>query len=204
MRRLRESVRPRAVPGLDDLAIYSCTHSGVARQVLLAAKRNGDIRLIRVLALVLGYAIHALLSCSSEQQAILVPVSSGAKTRKKVFGDFATQLAYAWVEQAGVTGSVVQPLLHQRGAVHSQKGLSRGERAVTAADRWWVSKMSKVSETSTGGVSPRASPRPAIVIDDVVTTGATVTHAITALREAGYSVLGAASVNHRSIQRPGE
>lgn len=194
-RRLRKSVVPGFVAGLDERIAYSTLHTSVARKLMLRAKSCGDARLVRLLARLLGHAINALARDANvdlRQGAILVPVRSGAATRSQVFGDFAALLAQAWAAGVGTDAITVRQLLHQRMFAGTQKGLSRVARQSRAPHRWMVDQ------------SPPARASPVIVIDDVVTTGATLVSACEVLRSHGWSVIGGAAVSHRSIQQPGE
>jgi predicted amidophosphoribosyltransferase len=78
-------------------------------------------------------------------------------------------------------------LLAQRAGLADQSGLDAAERAANL----------------TGGLRLRRGPTPfgvrpdgpaLIVVDDLVTTGASLTEATVRLGEAGYEVLGAATV----------
>lgn len=188
VRRLRESIVEQFVPDVDERIAYSASHTSVARKVMLRAKACGDARLVRLLARLLGHAVNALIreaDVDPRQSAILVPARSGAATRSRVFGDFAGLLAQAWVRESTNDLLTVQPLLHQRMFTGTQKGLSRVARQSQAGHRWLIDQ------------SPPARASPVIVVDDVVTTGATLASACAVLRSRGWPVIGAAAVTYR-------
>ena len=72
-----------------------------------------------------------------------------------------------------------------RGAPGGQKGLGRGDRAQRVRGSMRVRR---------GLFAPEVSGRPCIIVDDVLTTGATVAEAARALRAAGAVVRGAVVV----------
>jgi predicted amidophosphoribosyltransferase len=74
----------------------------------------------------------------------------------------------------------VEPVLHPSGVRRDQAGLSR-------EDRW-----SNVSDTVRASTVARG--RRVVILDDVITTGATVLECARALREAGATVLGAVAL----------
>lgn len=72
-----------------------------------------------------------------------------------------------------------------RGAPGGQKGLGRGDRARRVRGSMRVRR---------GPFAPKVNGRPCIIVDDVLTTGATVAEAARALRAAGAVVRGAVVV----------
>jgi hypothetical protein len=83
-------------------------------------------------------------------------------------------------------------LLHHARSVRDQAGLSAAQRATNLQGAFRVTSAAPCP--------------PLIVVDDVVTTGSSLTEAARALREAGHHVLGAATVaatqRDRSVSRP--
>ena len=76
------------------------------------------------------------------------------------------------------------PLSH-RYKVRDQSQLNLGERSQNISGAFAVSRQF-AALSSQGNIAPKL-----IVIDDLITTGATLTEAIRALQIAGFTVLGA-------------
>ncbi len=76
------------------------------------------------------------------------------------------------------------PLSHRR-KVRDQSQLNIEERSQNISGAFEVSTQF-AARNSQGNITPKL-----IVIDDLITTGATLTEAIRALRTAGFTVLGA-------------
>jgi predicted amidophosphoribosyltransferase len=150
------------------------TYSGVLRDAILACKR-GERAYLRPLA--------ALLAPLVPPGAILIPVVTTRRRAAERGFDQACELAR---HVAAARAGGVADVLRKRGA--PQRGL---ERAARLAAR--------------GRFSVRPDlPRPdgaAVLLDDVVTTGATLADAARALAESGIAVAGAVVLAHAP---PGE
>ncbi|GAB2697133.1 phosphoribosyltransferase family protein [Microbacterium marinum] len=135
---------------------------GVAARVLRALKEEGRTGLARPLG-------HAMAAAWVYDDAVAVPVpSSRASMRRRGFA--ATELL---TKRAGLrTARLLVPA--RRAA--DQRGLSRTER---------------MANMSGAFVARPAEGVRVVLIDDVVTTGATLLDARRALRDAGAIVLGA-------------
>jgi predicted amidophosphoribosyltransferase len=182
--RLLRSERPArhapspAPPGLPPLAAGGA-YDGVRRAVLLAHKEHGRLALAAPLGVLLAGAVHAL---GPPGPAVLVPVPSSPAAVRERGQDHARRLAAAGaraLRRAGVPARAV-PLLVQVRRTADQSGLSTADRAANLA----------------GALAVRrgALPERVVLVDDVVTTGATLTEAARALRAAGVQVSGAAVV----------
>jgi predicted amidophosphoribosyltransferase len=120
------------------------------------------------------------------ERLVLVPAPSAARANRERGLDAGRTLARSAARRHSRVDPrpiVVRSWLRQRIPVRDQSGLDAGERADNLA----------------GALLARwpAKPRPrdaVIVVDDVVTTGATLTEAVRALRAAGVDVVGAATV----------
>ena len=86
---------------------------------------------------------------------------------------------------------MVLPVLRQSGGVADQAGLGSAERQRNLAGALVVRP----------GWRPRLDARPVLLVDDVVTTGSTLTEARRVLVEAGAVVLGAATVASTPLHR---
>jgi predicted amidophosphoribosyltransferase len=173
----------------------SIPYGGAARAGLVAFK-DGDRRdLVAVLAPMLTGAMAAALAGDPRLRAVLasgngpvfvVPVpSSPSSVRRR--GDAPLELlTREAVRQVGLSDRelMVSPALRLRRRVADQAGLDHGqradnlERAMQVQPRW---------RASIEGVS-------ALLVDDVLTTGATLLEAARALRAGGAGHVAAATV----------
>ena len=159
---------PLGMPPVTAAAAYD----GVVRELLLAHKERGRTTLVRPLGGMLARAVAAY-----GPGVVLVPVPS-ARAAVRVRGhDHARRLAAA----AG-----------RRGRLRSA-ALLTGARVV--ADQSGLDAVGRAANLTGALVARRPLPGLAVVVvDDVVTTGATLTQAARALRAAGADVRGAAVV----------
>lgn len=147
-------------------------YDGSLRAALLAHKERGRLGLAAPLGALLSRAVAGL----DAPDAVLVPVPSSRRAVRQRGHDHALRLARA----AAGPGRPVAPLLRQQRAVVDSSGLSTADRAANLD----------------GALSAvrRLDGRPVVVVDDVLTTGATLVEAARALRAAGALVRGAAVV----------
>lgn len=176
----RHSPRPRP-PGLPELVVARA-YDGAARAALLAHKERGRLRLVGPLGMALGQALRVL---ELPQTALVVPVpSSRAAVRSRGF-DHARRLAHSGARAAGLRS---RPLLLPARAVADQSGLTASGRAANLAGALRARR-------DLTGVD-------VVVVDDVVTTGATLVEAARALSAAGARVRGAACVAGTTRRQP--
>lgn len=165
---------PRVVSALD--------YDGPVRRLILARKTLG----IRALDDPLGRALaSAVIGVVANRRGpiALVPVPSSRSTARargeQVMSNVAARAALALRERG--LRVVVLSGLSSRGSRSAQKSLSSAER------------LRNVSGTFTG--RGLASDTPAVVVvDDVITTGATLADACRAVRSGDVRLLGAATV----------
>ena len=152
--------------GVGDLPVWAgLSYDGVPRRVILALKEAGRTDVARYLAPALLSAVDRV---SPGTTLCVVPSSAGARRRR---GFEPTRLVAA---RAGIP----LPRFLRSRSTAAQKTFGAAARAVNVAG------------------SMRASARVAglrlVLVDDVVTTGATLLEARRALVEAGADVIGAA------------
>jgi len=183
---LRRRLLPDGTP-----CVASTGYAGPVRALVLAAKEGARRDVRDVLAHALSRALIEVAWGEARQANVLLVVTppSGASTRWRRRGDPVADLAgsaAALLRRSGAT--VVEPALLRRGRpVVDQAGLS-------AAGRWAnVSGAFEVSPRRLPGAG-RPGDADAVVVDDVVTTGATASEAVGALRAAGVRVIGVAAV----------
>lgn len=158
---------------------------GVLRRVVLAWKEDGATRLTDVLAHLLAAAVVPHVGDDGTPLA-LVPVPTSRRSRRLRGCDLVDELARAAAQRLcaiGVDTVVVQALGYAR-TTRDQAGLDAEARRANLDGALWA-------RPRTG-----SSPRRIVVVDDVLTTGSTVTEAVRALsaagrRPSGISVLAA-------------
>jgi ComF family protein len=165
-------------------------YAGVARSALSAYKEHGVRALDRPLGAALGRAIDAAFAAMTASAPgtldlpVVVPVpASRAALRRRGFAP-VEQLARVAVRQCGLTRLTVVPAVRYRRLVRDQAGLSASERHRNVAGAFTV-KASRVRQVRG---------RPVIVVDDVITTGATIAELIKVLRGVGSGPVAVAVV----------
>ena len=163
-------------------------------QAVLSFKRHGQHQLENALAKGLGRAIRASLGNCANVRLVPVP-SSAAAYRKRGFSPIHLLLHNLWLH-GELGGFVVVDALRKSGGIsgrsgfpaapgmmpHSgQKGLGRGQRARRV-------RGSMVSRTFRRRLIRGQT---CIIVDDVLTTGATLAEAARAVHAAGGIVVGA-------------
>ena len=175
----RPTPAPAGLPRLTATTVYD----GVVRRLLLAHKEQGRTGLTAPLgrALAVAAALHG-------PGVLLVPVPSSPAAVRARGHDHARRLAREAARRLELRWA---PLLRQARPVQDSAGLSAPARAANLAG-------ALVAPASLRGVE-------VLVVDDLVTTGATLAEAARALAAAGALVRGAAvvSATSRWEQRPG-
>lgn len=178
----RRAVPRPAPPGLPPIWVAG-DYAGPLRQALLAHKERARPGLLPLLGLALAEAVMAALPEQvTPTPVLLVPVPSSRDARKVRRDEPLLRLARAasrHVRRAGLTASVLPLLRHVRPVLDSA--------GLTGPERW----------TNLHGALAARCPPPSgrvVIVDDIVTTGATVAEAARALREAGVADPHAAAV----------
>jgi predicted amidophosphoribosyltransferase len=178
-------VRPRPCPaGLPPVAAL-LPYEGVAQRLLLAHKERGRLQLTRPL----GAALATAVLLHGRGPVLLCPVPSSAQAVRARGHDHALRLARAAAASLRTRGVAARParLLVPARPVVDQAGLTSAQRGVNLHG------------------ALRATGRPGVrvvVVDDVVTTGATLAEAARALTAQGHPVVGAAVLAATSRRRP--
>lgn len=180
----------------------TAAYDGTARSVLLAHKEHGLLGLAAPLGTALARAVTRVTGPGG---VVLVPVPSRPAAVRARGHDATTRLARRAgreLRRAG-TASAVRPVLRLARSTADQAGLTAGQRAANQAGAMAVSRWPGL------GGRPRGEAC-VVVVDDVVTTGATLAEAVRALRAAGLAPVGAAVVAAtvrrspvRAVEEPG-
>jgi predicted amidophosphoribosyltransferase len=208
----RAEAQAPALVDMDGSVLLPVVAAGVYRgelaQAVLSFKRHGQAQLGHVLAQALGGALSAAAGEPAGFWLVPVPTSSSA-FRKRGFSPVHLLLrrlsrnrACGAPQRAGPRivdalkksgtlqreGSLARALAPARSGsparslAGGQKGLGRGAR----------SQRVRASMRVRGGLrAPELGGQPCIIVDDVLTTGATLAEAARALRQAGAVVRGA-------------
>ena len=150
------------------------------RAALLAYKERNRRELAGPLGALLGRAVREVRLCSrldASATTVLVPVPSARATARRRGGDHVLRLAIRVARPAGLR---VLPVIRLARTVRDSAGLDVAERAANL-------RQAMCALPAPPGVT-------AVIVDDIVTTGATVAEAARSLEAAGWSVAGAAAV----------
>ncbi|QCQ91994.1 ComF family protein [Rhodococcus sp. SGAir0479] len=177
------AVAPRVDPGVPVWALGP--YAGPRRRVVIAAKEHGRRDLAGPIGLALGRAIESLRQWGElhprPAPLCLVPAPTRPRAARGRGGDPVLRSARVAAGAVGGPCSVA-PVLGMRRGVRDSVGLTAAQRQDNLRGRV------RLSGTVAAAVAP-AGPRPEIVVvDDVVTTGATAAESVRVLRSAGVRV----------------
>ncbi|MFI6156683.1 ComF family protein [Kitasatospora sp. NPDC051170] len=180
-------VTARPAPTLLPWAYAAAPYTDPVRQLLLAHKERGALRLAGPLGEALGRAVRSALGPQGERAPlVLVPMPSARSAVRARGHDSTLRLAGAAarsLRRSGLDARASSLLRHAR-PVADQTGLSAAERrrnlhgALTVLPR---------ARTALSGRHP-------VLVDDLVTTGASLAEAARALADAGLPARAAATV----------
>ncbi|MEV4916706.1 ComF family protein [Streptomyces tirandamycinicus] len=172
--------RARPCPEPADLPVVyaAARYEGAVRSVLLAHKERGALALARPLGAALARAVAAasLHGGGVREPLLLVPVPSARRSVRARGHDPVRRIAVAAalaLRRSGTYARAVPVLRHSR-RVADQSGLTARER---------LDNMAGALEVAPGGVRSLDA-RAAVLVDDVMTTGASLAEAARALRVA--------------------
>ncbi len=178
--------RPRpSPPGLPPVWVAG-RYDGAVRSALLAYKERGRRELGGPLGAALAGAVrHACAAGQGNPDLVLIPVPSRRSVARARGGDHVRRLAGHAAAALAVDGSAVAvvPALRVRGRPRDSAGLSAAARSINLAGALTVTSGTAACMGQT-----------VVVVDDLVTTGATLVEAARALRAAKIDVIAAAAV----------
>ncbi|MFD0467268.1 ComF family protein [Nonomuraea thailandensis] len=171
--------RPSGLPDCWSAAPYE----GVVRRMIVAYKERGAVALAGVLAEAVARTLLVAMGQTGEWAGTgpfaVVPVPSARRSVRGRGHDPVGRLAVLVAARLRALGMGAEAWagLRQAGRVADQAGLSRAQRAANLAGSLRVVRAGK------GPPAPRA-----LLLDDIVTTGATLAEAARALQAAGIEV----------------
>jgi predicted amidophosphoribosyltransferase len=163
---------PRRVPWGFPPTVAAGPYAGPVRPAVVAFKDRGRAELAAPLGTALALAVAALLAVTGEPAAVLVPVPSSRTALRARGRDHVRELAVRAAAELRTSGPAaeVARVLVRRGRVRDSAGLAAHERRANLAGSFTVR-----------GRLPEGL---LVVVDDVVTSGATLTEAAAALTAA--------------------
>ncbi|NGO13663.1 ComF family protein [Streptomyces sp. HC44] len=191
-RRVRPVPEPPGLPVVHAAAPYE----DEVRAALLAHKERGALMLAGPLGMALAGAVRAGLASGGGPPGapvLLVPVPSARRSVRARGHDPARRIALAAAGELRRTGTPARVLavLRQRRAVADQSGLGSRQR---------LANLSGALEVAAGGTRLLADGSRAVLVDDLMTTGASLAEAARALRTAYAEVSGAYDrVTHKAM-----
>lgn len=177
-------VSPRVDPGVPVFSLGR--YAGPRRRGIVAVKEHGRRDLVIPLARTLALGIHHLAGWGIVGlPSVVVPAPTRRASARRRGGDPVTRIAAT--ATAGHPGIAVAPVLRTVGLARDSVGLSTSAREHNIAGRVRVSRLSDEFEWPAGEI---------LLVDDVVTTGATAREAVRALRTAGVAVTAVLTLAH--------
>ena len=169
-------ITPRVDPGVPVLALGR--YAGPRRDAIVGVKEHGRADLIAPLATALKQGIDKLLAWGViDTPLTVVPAPTRRSSARRRGGDPVTRIALAATKQ--------HPGLHVVQALRL-RGLARDSVGLSGADR---------QRNIAGRVKPiKALAGVVLVVDDIVTTGATATESVRVLDIGGAHVAGVLAI----------
>ena len=162
-------------------------YAGELRTALIAYKERGRRRLAELLAGYLADALDcAVRTAGGPERPVLVPVPSSRRAARARGGDHVLRLARLVARQAELP---LLAALRLTGPVRDSAGLTAEQRRLNLAGRM-------IAESPAGWAGFRP-----VLLDDIVTTGATLAEAERALTVAGWPPAAAAVVAATRLRR---
>jgi predicted amidophosphoribosyltransferase len=172
-------ITPRVDPGVPVLSLGR--YAGPRRDAIVAVKEHGRADLIAPLAAALQAGLERLLAWGVITTPLtVVPAPTRRSAARRRGGDPVTRIARA--ATAGQAGVDVVQALRLRALVRDSVGLSGADRQRNIAGRV---KLTKPVKRLAGDV---------LVVDDIVTTGATAAESVRVLHIAGAHVAGVLAI----------
>ena len=159
--------------------VSAVQYSPIASKVLLGAKESNLSAADNLLADAIGHALTFFIKNFGAGDLVGIP-SRRSATRKRG-RNFMIEIAKS---VAATQSTQSFDILQHTRSVRDQSQLDAQARTHNIAGAFCVSLKSSKSATL-------GNTQPLIIVDDLITTGATLAEAIRALRTAGFAVIGA-------------
>ncbi|MFN8079512.1 MAG: phosphoribosyltransferase family protein [Kineosporiaceae bacterium] len=169
-----------AVAGRPAVA-WCARYEGTTAHLVHGWKDAGRRDLTPLLGAALARAVGLIPVAGSARPVLLVPVPSAPGAVRRRGAELVADLARDAARR--LPGARAAPVLRQVRRTADQAGLGAGERARNVSGAFGFTRR-----------GARRSGQPCIVVDDVVTTGASLAEAVRVLRAGGWQPLGAATV----------
>ncbi|WP_072806708.1 ComF family protein [Rhodococcoides yunnanense] len=189
LRRPPVAIRPRCDPGVPCWALG--TYSGPRRTAVLALKERNRHDVAAPLGRALAYAIEQLRMLGEIDPVelaslALIPAPSRRRAARARGGDPVERFSRAAASTFGTEHVTVSPLLRMGRGVRDSVGLGAAQRQENVAGKILVSMPKNTVPYS----ATDASDTTVLLVDDVLTTGATVSESICVLKHFGIRVDG--------------
>jgi predicted amidophosphoribosyltransferase len=172
-------ISPRVDPGVPVLSLGR--YAGSRREAIVAVKEHGRTDLIAPLAVALHAGIERLFTWGVVGTPLtVVPAPTRRSSARRRGGDPVTRVAR--MATAGLRDVDVVQALRMRALVRDSVGLSSADRQRNIAGRV---KVTKPLDASAAAV---------LVVDDIVTTGATASESVRVLQMTGVQVVGVLAI----------
>jgi predicted amidophosphoribosyltransferase len=172
-------ITPRVDPGVPVLSLGR--YAGARREAIVAVKEHGRADLIASLAVALQTGVQRLLTWGVVGIPLtVVPAPTRRSAARRRGGDPVTRMALA--ATADLPDIQVVQALRLRALVRDSVGLSSADRQRNIAGRVKITKPVEGLATAV------------LVVDDVVTTGATASESVRVLQIAGAQVAGVLAI----------
>jgi predicted amidophosphoribosyltransferase len=179
-------ITPRVDPGVPVFSLGR--YAGVRRTAIVAAKERGRTDLLSELAAALTAGLDRLIAWGIvELPLTLVPAPTRRTAARRRGGDPVTRIATLMARHT--PGLTVVAALRMRAMTRDSVGLS------TTARQRNISGRVRLRRQTTGfGISPARGG--VLLVDDIVTTGATAAESVRVLQTTGRRVVGVLTVAH--------
>lgn len=165
--------------GIANLTVYSAIpYSPIAKNILLAAKEQSVKSADQLVLAALKVSIHELFR--KQSSCALVPIPSRPTSNRRRGRDFLNEMAISVAKDYGVA---VLPLLEQQRNIRDQSKLDFSSRHQNLAMALSIKPQFRGNYSGEN----------VVILDDLVTTGATINEANRALTKGGFKVQAAAT-----------
>jgi predicted amidophosphoribosyltransferase len=173
-------VTVRHDPGVPVFALGR--YAGPRRHAVVALKEHGRSDLLVPLSRVLALGVHRLLSWGIVGLPLaIVPAPTRRSSARRRGGDPVTRLIAGAV--AGHDQIVIVPALRMKESARDSVGLNGRSRERNITGRVLVARQPPIAAD-------------VLLVDDIVTTGATASESVRVLRSAGADVAGVLALAH--------